>query len=86
MAPDEDRITPETGPGAGAAGSPLQLVAYLGDQVRMFDLPAAGEVTIGRGESSAVRVDDPSVSRQHAVLRVGQGLEIEETGLWREDL
>jgi DNA-binding NtrC family response regulator len=53
-------------------------VVFLGEQVRTFDLPAAGEVTIGRGEGSAVRIDDPSVSRQHAVLRVGERLEIED--------
>jgi DNA-binding NtrC family response regulator len=53
-------------------------VVFLGEQIRTFDLPAAGEVTIGRGEGSAVRIDDPSVSRQHAVLRVGERLEIED--------
>jgi DNA-binding NtrC family response regulator len=60
------------------ASDRLQLIAFLGDQVRIFDLPLAGEVTIGRGEASAVRVDDPSVSRQHAVLHVGDSLEIED--------
>jgi two-component system response regulator AtoC len=58
----------------------LQLVLFLGDQVRTFDLPPAGEVTIGRGETCGVRVDDPSVSRQHAVLRTGARLEIEDLG------
>jgi DNA-binding NtrC family response regulator len=60
--------------------SPLQLVAFLGDEVRTFDLPRAGEVTIGRGEGCAVRLEDPSVSRQHAVLRLGPSLEIEDLG------
>jgi DNA-binding NtrC family response regulator len=63
-------------PGSNPAS--LQLVAFLGDQVRTFELPVAGEVTIGRGEACGVRVDDPSVSRQHAVLRVGPALEIED--------
>jgi DNA-binding NtrC family response regulator len=58
----------------------LQLAVFLGEQIRTFDLPASGEVTIGRGEGSAVRVDDPSVSRQHALLRVGDRLEIEDLG------
>ena len=62
------------------ASDQLQLVAFLGEQVRTFELPRAGEVTIGRGETSTVRVDDPSVSRQHAVLRVGDALEIEDVG------
>jgi len=38
-----------------------QLVAFLGDEVRTFDLPRAGEVTIGRDEASSVRIDGPSV-------------------------
>ena len=57
-----------------------QLVAFSGDQVRTFDVPRAGEMTIGRDEASAVRIDDPSVSRRHAVLRVAQTLEIEDLG------
>jgi DNA-binding NtrC family response regulator len=57
-----------------------QLVAFLGDEVRTFDLPRAGEVTIGRDEASTVRIDDPSVSRRQAVLRVGETLEIEDLG------
>jgi len=57
-----------------------QLVAFLGDEVRTFDLPRAGEVTIGRDEASSVRIDGPSVSRRHAVLRVGAALEIEDLG------
>ena len=56
----------------------FQLAVFLGEQTQTFDLPASGEVTIGRGEGSAVRVDDPSVSRQHAVLRLGDRLEIED--------
>jgi two-component system response regulator AtoC len=57
-----------------------QLVAFSGDEIRTFALPGAGEVTIGRDEASTVRIDDPSVSRRHAVLRVGEGLEIEDLG------
>jgi DNA-binding NtrC family response regulator len=56
----------------------FQLAVFLGDQIRTFDIPASGEVTIGRGEGCAVRIDDASVSRQHAVLRVGERLEIED--------
>jgi DNA-binding NtrC family response regulator len=57
-----------------------QLVVFSGDQVRTFDLPRAGEVTIGRDEASAVPIDDASVSRRHAVLRVAETLEIEDLG------
>lgn len=57
-----------------------QLVVFSREEVRAFVLPGAGEVTIGRDEASTVRIDDPSVSRQHAVLRVGEILEIEDLG------
>jgi DNA-binding NtrC family response regulator len=57
-----------------------QLVTFAGDEIRTFDLPSAGEVTIGRDEASTVRIDDLSVSRRHAVLRVGKALEIEDLG------
>jgi DNA-binding NtrC family response regulator len=55
-----------------------QLAVFSGADLRTFDLPAAGEVTIGRGEASTVRIEDPSVSRQHAVLHLGERLEIED--------
>jgi two-component system, NtrC family, response regulator AtoC len=57
-----------------------QLVVFSREEIRAFDLPRAGEVTIGRDEASAVRINDPSVSRRHAVLRVGKTLEIEDLG------
>jgi DNA-binding NtrC family response regulator len=58
----------------------FELVVFSGEEVRRFPLPAAGEVTIGRDETSSVRIDDPSVSRRHALLRVGERLEVEDLG------
>ena len=67
--------------GAEVSGeSPLQLVLFAGEEVRTLDLPATGIVTIGRAEGSAVHIDDPSVSRNHAVLQVGPKLVIEDLG------
>ena len=57
-----------------------QLVVFSGDEIRAFDLPRAGEVTIGRDEASTVHIDDPSVSRRHAILRTGENLEVEDLG------
>lgn len=57
-----------------------QLVVFSQDQARVFPLPGAGEVLIGRDEANLIRIDDPSVSRQHAILRVGATLEIEDLG------
>ena len=75
MPTDGDRNSAEA-----SAEPSLQLVAFLGEQLRTFDLPREGDVTIGRGDGNTVRVDDPSVSRQHAVLRLGDKLEIEDLG------
>jgi two-component system, NtrC family, response regulator AtoC len=62
-------------------GRGYQLVVFSREEVRAIDLPSAGELTIGRDEASAVRIDDPSVSRQHALLRASQTtLEIEDLG------
>jgi DNA-binding NtrC family response regulator len=57
-----------------------ELVVFSGDEVRTLALPDEGAVTIGRGETSAVRLDDPSVSRNHAVLHVGPKLVIQDLG------
>src|SRR5215471_12954875 len=58
----------------------LQLLVFSGEGIRSFDLPAVGTMSIGRGEESAVRIDDLSVSRNHAVLHVGTKLMIEDLG------
>src|SRR3954449_3514730 len=73
--PRAPRILPRVSPERA-----FQLVVFSREEIRAFDLPRAGEVTIGRDEASSVRIDDPSVSRQHAVLRVGERLEIEDLG------
>ena len=76
---EPDRNT-ESQTRATAPAAALQLVVYLGEQIGTYDLPAAGEVTIGRDEGNALRIDDPSVSRRHAVLRVADKVEIEDLG------
>src|ERR1041384_7874619 len=43
-------------------------------------LPAAGELVIGRASDAYLRVDHPSVSREHAVLRLGTPITIEDLG------
>src|SRR5262245_35602394 len=43
-------------------------------------LPATGELVIGRAEDADVRIDHPSVSRQHARLRVASPITIEDLG------
>src|SRR5450432_152006 len=60
--------------------SNYELLICSGEEIQTFKLPLAGEVSIGRDEGSSLRIDDPSVSRQHAMLRVGETLEIEDLG------
>jgi DNA-binding NtrC family response regulator len=65
----------------GDAGDKLELVVFTaGDEPVMHALPAGGRVTIGRAPENDVRIDDPSVSRHHAVLHVGPASRIEDTG------
>jgi two-component system, NtrC family, response regulator AtoC len=50
------------------------------DAYATYNLPASGTLTIGRGESNAVRVDDPLASRAHACLHVGEEMFLEDLG------
>jgi two-component system, NtrC family, response regulator AtoC len=43
-------------------------------------LPQTGELVIGRASNADVRIDHPSVSREHAVLRLGPPITIEDLG------
>src|SRR5450432_2158869 len=55
-------------------------VVLVGEQLRTFDLPATGDVTLGRDESNRVCIDHPSVSRRHAMLHMGSPIVIEDLG------
>jgi DNA-binding NtrC family response regulator len=56
------------------------VLLVCGDDIRTFELPSKGRITIGRAEDAVIRIDDPSVSRQHAVLHVGDALTLEDLG------
>ncbi|MFZ5895758.1 MAG: sigma 54-interacting transcriptional regulator [Myxococcota bacterium] len=58
----------------------LQLLVFWGEETVRFELPSEGEVTLGRADENSVRIDNPSVSRRHALLRVGPKLIIEDLG------
>ena len=66
--------------GSNPGTQSLELVVFAPDETRTHDLPAAGEVTLGRAEDNRIRLDHPSVSRHHARLTLGQGLVIEDLG------
>ena len=49
-------------------------------RVRDVRPSATGALTIGRGESNTVRIDDPLASRAHACLHVGEAMSLEDVG------
>jgi DNA-binding NtrC family response regulator len=59
----------EDGAGHGAAGRGYHLLVMAAEAFVAIPLPERGEVTIGRGSDSHVKLDDPLASRRHAVLR-----------------
>jgi DNA-binding NtrC family response regulator len=52
----------------------------------VYPLPRSGSLTIGRGKTADLRIDDASISRQHATLHVGPPMELEDhesaNGTW----
>src|SRR4051812_20723740 len=69
----------DASPGSGAVG-PYRLLVFAGDQVVAHPLPASGRVTLGRSRGNDVRIDDASVSRNHAVLHLDGSIRIEDLG------
>jgi two-component system, NtrC family, response regulator AtoC len=67
-------------PGDGTSVGGFELIVFCRDVVRTYALPEQGEVMIGRAEDAAVRLDDSSVSRHHAVLRMGAVISVEDLG------
>jgi transcriptional regulator with PAS, ATPase and Fis domain len=53
--------------------SARRLLVIAGDRATTHPLPDAGEFRLGRGEDATLRIDDPSVSREHAILHVEKG-------------
>src|SRR5262245_60359923 len=62
----------------GPTGWSLLVLGEFGLRARR--LPTRGEVVIGRSEKAHIRIDDPSVSRRHAILHLGARVEIEDLG------
>jgi two-component system, NtrC family, response regulator AtoC len=58
----------------------VALVVLGADRATTHVLPASGDLFLGRNDDATIRLDDPSVSRRHAVLRTGDELTIEDLG------
>ena len=90
--PEGQDSTPRTSPAIGAQPSPTANVGPAPEQLRLhalvvgddiiatFPLPEHGEVRIGRAPESEVLIDDPSISRTHAILTLGPTLTLVDAG------
>jgi two-component system, NtrC family, response regulator AtoC len=58
----------------------LLVLGSEGRCLQTVPLPAAGEVLLGRGDDCFVRLAEPSVSRRHARLHLGDSVSIEDLG------
>jgi transcriptional regulator with GAF, ATPase, and Fis domain len=58
----------------------LEVLVYLRQHCTVFPLPESGTVRVGRSPSNDLRIDDPSVSRFHFALHVGEEIEVEDLG------
>ena len=54
------------------------LVVLVDDAVATHELPATGEVILGRGSNATIRIDHPSVSRAHAAIELGEVVRIRD--------
>ncbi len=69
------RPVPETRQGS------LEALVYIKQSCQTFPLPSSGSVRLGRGPTSDIRIDDPSVSRFHFVIHLDDGeVTIEDLG------
>jgi DNA-binding NtrC family response regulator len=65
-------------PADAAAG--LRLIVFCGGQVTSHALPREGELVIGRGEDTQIRIDHATVSRRHVTLLLGPEVRIVDHG------
>ncbi|HEX8952592.1 MAG TPA: sigma 54-interacting transcriptional regulator, partial [Polyangia bacterium] len=75
---DKDTVIPRRREAGDA--EPLCLVVSVDGTLATHALPSEGEITIGRSSANTIHIDHPSVSRRHALLRIGARIEIEDLG------
>ena len=63
-----------------AATDRISLRVFGEGLYEVHPLPASGEVTIGRSQQADIRVEHPSVSRVHAIIRIGNRITVEDAG------
>jgi DNA-binding NtrC family response regulator len=58
----------------------LQIAVFSGDAVAVYPLPSGTALTVGRSDDNDVCLDDPAMSRRHAVIHAGPPPSIEDLG------
>jgi two-component system, NtrC family, response regulator AtoC len=58
----------------------FEVMIYVRQETRTVELVPNSSAGVGRGADNVIRVEDPSVSRHHAVLHVGDTVEVEDLG------
>ena len=58
--------------------SRLYLLVLRGARFDAHPLPRSGDVVVGRAADSDITIDDPSISRNHAVVHLGPPLALED--------
>jgi two-component system, NtrC family, response regulator AtoC len=57
-----------------------ELTVYLKEASSTHPLPFGASLRVGRGSRVQIRIDDPSVSREHLQIHVGPTIEVEDLG------
>src|SRR4051794_38268714 len=65
--------------GEGPAGQVRLVVLGSGLPVTHV-LPPEGEVLVGRSENAKLQIDEESIPRRHAIIRVGDRITVEDLG------
>ena len=63
-----------------AVSGGYSLLVVSNGETSTYALPPSGRVVVGRARVADVRIDHPSVSREHAALHVGPDLRVEDLG------
>jgi two-component system, NtrC family, response regulator AtoC len=76
---DEEATATLTSTSMGSEGA-AYLHVFTKTGAFVIPLPLSGELIIGRAGECNAKIDDPSVSRRHARIVVGDGLSLEDLG------
>jgi DNA-binding NtrC family response regulator len=58
----------------------FEVMVYVRQETRTIQLVPNSIAGVGRGADNVIRIEDPSVSRHHAALHVGDTVEVEDLG------